>query len=248
MSANYDVVIVGGGIAGLSLASALAGKCSVALVEAEQTLAYHTSARSARQLIPSYGPPAVQELTAPHPRTHRRPGRRPAGTCAHPAQLHADRRRRRRPGTGQRPHAADHPRRGPGTLPGPGPGLLLRCRPGHRLLRLQRAPAARGPPPARRSRRRGHHHRRPGPLGPAPRLRLGTRRRAGRLPGRRCGQRRRRLGRRTCRAQRRREGPAAAVPAHRGDCRRRTSPPGQLPHGGRRRRLLLLPAATATRS
>jgi D-arginine dehydrogenase len=63
MSAHYDVVIVGGGIAGLSLASALAGKCSVALVEAEQTLAYHTSARSARQLIPSYGPPVVQELT-----------------------------------------------------------------------------------------------------------------------------------------------------------------------------------------
>ena len=63
MSANYDVVIVGGGIAGLSLASALAGKCSVALVEAEQTLGYHTSARSARQLIPSYGPPVVRELT-----------------------------------------------------------------------------------------------------------------------------------------------------------------------------------------
>lgn len=63
MSAHYDVVIVGGGIAGLSLASALAGQCSVALIEAEQTLAYHTSARSARQLIPSYGPPVVQELT-----------------------------------------------------------------------------------------------------------------------------------------------------------------------------------------
>jgi glycine/D-amino acid oxidase-like deaminating enzyme len=63
MSANYDVVIVGGGIAGLSLASALAGKCSVALVEAEQSLAYHTSARSARQLIPSYGPAVVQQLT-----------------------------------------------------------------------------------------------------------------------------------------------------------------------------------------
>ena len=63
MSAHYDVVIVGGGIAGLSLASALAGHCSVALIEAEQTLAYHTSARSARQLIPSYGPPVVQELT-----------------------------------------------------------------------------------------------------------------------------------------------------------------------------------------
>ncbi|RKR19553.1 NAD(P)/FAD-dependent oxidoreductase [Arthrobacter oryzae] len=63
MSDTYDVVIVGGGIAGLSLASTLAGQCSVALVEAEQTLAYHTSARSARQLIPSYGPPVVQELT-----------------------------------------------------------------------------------------------------------------------------------------------------------------------------------------
>lgn len=63
MSAKYDVVIVGGGIAGLSLASALAGKCSVALVEAEQSLGYHTSARSARQLIPSYGPPVVRELT-----------------------------------------------------------------------------------------------------------------------------------------------------------------------------------------
>ncbi|OAE01299.1 FAD-dependent oxidoreductase [Arthrobacter sp. OY3WO11] len=63
MAAHYDVLIVGGGIAGLSLASALAGKCSVALVEAEQELAYHTSSRSARQFIPSYGPPVVRELT-----------------------------------------------------------------------------------------------------------------------------------------------------------------------------------------
>ena len=63
MAAHYDVLIVGGGIAGLSLASALAGNCRVALVEAEQELAYHTSSRSARQLIPSFGPPVVQELT-----------------------------------------------------------------------------------------------------------------------------------------------------------------------------------------
>jgi glycine/D-amino acid oxidase-like deaminating enzyme len=63
MTARYDVLIVGGGIAGLSLASALAGSCSVALVEAEQELAYHTSSRSARQLIPSFGPAVVQELT-----------------------------------------------------------------------------------------------------------------------------------------------------------------------------------------
>ncbi|MFW0773590.1 NAD(P)/FAD-dependent oxidoreductase [Paenarthrobacter nitroguajacolicus] len=63
MASNYDVVIVGGGIGGLSLAAALAGKCTVALVEAEQSLAFHTSSRSARQLIPSYGPGVVQELT-----------------------------------------------------------------------------------------------------------------------------------------------------------------------------------------
>ncbi|MEA5454667.1 FAD-dependent oxidoreductase [Sinomonas sp. JGH33] len=60
---DVDVLIVGGGIAGLSLASALAGKCRVALVEAEQSLGYHTSSRSAQQLIPSYGPPPIQELT-----------------------------------------------------------------------------------------------------------------------------------------------------------------------------------------
>ncbi|CAM3077974.1 Hydrogen cyanide synthase subunit HcnC precursor [Arthrobacter ulcerisalmonis] len=63
MAAYVDVLIVGGGIAGLSLAAELAQHCTVALVEAEQELAYHTSSRSARQLIPSYGPPVVQELT-----------------------------------------------------------------------------------------------------------------------------------------------------------------------------------------
>ncbi len=62
MASHYDVLIVGGGIAGLSLASALAGSCSVALVEAEQELAYHSSSRSARQLH-LHGPAVVQELT-----------------------------------------------------------------------------------------------------------------------------------------------------------------------------------------
>ncbi|MBG6180704.1 NAD(P)/FAD-dependent oxidoreductase [Arthrobacter sp. CAN_A1] len=63
MASNADVLIVGGGIAGLSLASHLAGRCTMVLVEAEQDLAYHASSRSARQLIPSYGPPQVQQLT-----------------------------------------------------------------------------------------------------------------------------------------------------------------------------------------
>ena len=64
MALNADVLILGGGIAGLSLASRLAGRCTVVLVEAEQELAYHASSRSAQQLIPSYGPPEVQQLTA----------------------------------------------------------------------------------------------------------------------------------------------------------------------------------------
>ncbi|WP_026553350.1 FAD-dependent oxidoreductase [Arthrobacter sp. H20] len=63
MALNADVLIVGGGIAGLSLASRLAGRCTVVLAEAEQDLAYHASSRSARQLIPSYGPPEVRQLT-----------------------------------------------------------------------------------------------------------------------------------------------------------------------------------------
>ncbi|WP_258059001.1 FAD-binding oxidoreductase [Arthrobacter sp. B1805] len=62
-SMECDVLIIGGGIAGLSLASALAPFSSVVLVEAETTLGYHTSSRSARQLIPSYGPEPVVDLT-----------------------------------------------------------------------------------------------------------------------------------------------------------------------------------------
>jgi len=60
---EIPVLIIGGGIAGLSLASRLAGETGVVLLEAENELGYHTSSRSARQLIPSYGPPVVQDLT-----------------------------------------------------------------------------------------------------------------------------------------------------------------------------------------
>ena len=60
---DIPVLVIGGGIAGLSLASRLAGDTGVVLLEAENQLGYHTSSRSARQLIPSYGPPPVQDLT-----------------------------------------------------------------------------------------------------------------------------------------------------------------------------------------
>jgi len=63
MPLSCDVLIVGGGIAGLSLASVLSARAKVVLAEAEPVLAYHTSSRSARQLVPSYGPAAVRALT-----------------------------------------------------------------------------------------------------------------------------------------------------------------------------------------
>jgi D-arginine dehydrogenase len=60
---DCDVLIIGGGIAGLSLAWRLAPTLSVVVAEAEDSLAFHTSSRSARQMQPSYGPDPIQELT-----------------------------------------------------------------------------------------------------------------------------------------------------------------------------------------
>ncbi|RKQ34203.1 NAD(P)/FAD-dependent oxidoreductase [Kocuria tytonis] len=64
---HHDIVIIGAGIAGLSAASELArlrgtGR-GICVLEAENAVAQHTSARSAQQLIPSYGPEPVLELT-----------------------------------------------------------------------------------------------------------------------------------------------------------------------------------------
>lgn len=58
-----DVVIIGGGIAGVSLAARLAPNASVVLLEAEDVLAHHASGRSAALYEPRYGSPAVVELS-----------------------------------------------------------------------------------------------------------------------------------------------------------------------------------------
>lgn len=58
------MIVIGGGIAGISVARELCQRGQhVTLFEAEDRLAYHTSGRSAEQLILGYGPKAVRELT-----------------------------------------------------------------------------------------------------------------------------------------------------------------------------------------
>jgi D-arginine dehydrogenase len=60
---NADVVVVGGGIAGVSVAAALSARCSVVLVEREPLLAHHSTGRSAAAFLQSYGSREVRRLT-----------------------------------------------------------------------------------------------------------------------------------------------------------------------------------------
>ncbi|WP_411885380.1 NAD(P)/FAD-dependent oxidoreductase [Polaromonas sp. YR568] len=60
---EFDILIVGAGIAGASLAWRLAGQRSVALLEREDQPGYHATGRSAAMFMESYGPPMVRALT-----------------------------------------------------------------------------------------------------------------------------------------------------------------------------------------
>ncbi|MFZ0266053.1 NAD(P)/FAD-dependent oxidoreductase [Caulobacter sp.] len=60
---TFDVIILGGGMAGAALAAHLDPKTRVALVEREPVVGYHTTGRSAAMYIPSYGGAAIAGLT-----------------------------------------------------------------------------------------------------------------------------------------------------------------------------------------
>ena len=57
-----DVIVIGGGIAGVSAAAELAIEATVTLLEAEDALAYHASGRSAAMFLKTYGNTTVRAL------------------------------------------------------------------------------------------------------------------------------------------------------------------------------------------
>lgn len=59
-----NVAVLGGGIAGLSVAAALSNRVPVVVMEKEDMLAMHSSGRSVALYDPTYGPPVMRALTA----------------------------------------------------------------------------------------------------------------------------------------------------------------------------------------
>jgi len=78
---DFDVIVIGAGIAGASAAYFLAGPRRVLVLEAEAQPGYHTTGRSAAVFAPSYGNRDVRALTLASRDFFARP---PAGFADHP--------------------------------------------------------------------------------------------------------------------------------------------------------------------
>jgi D-arginine dehydrogenase len=60
---DFDIAIIGAGMAGATAAAFLSSHKRVVLIEAEEVAGYHTTGRSAAIWIQNYGPPDVRALT-----------------------------------------------------------------------------------------------------------------------------------------------------------------------------------------
>ena len=63
MSDSADVLVIGGGMAGVSVAALLAEERSVIVLEQESGLGWHATGRSAAVLLPTYGNAVLRRLT-----------------------------------------------------------------------------------------------------------------------------------------------------------------------------------------
>src|SRR5580698_1748799 len=63
MDRVFDIVVIGAGMAGASIAAFLSEHCRVALLEAEEAAGYHTTGRSAALWTANYGPSDVRLLS-----------------------------------------------------------------------------------------------------------------------------------------------------------------------------------------
>lgn len=85
---SFDVVVVGGGMAGVSIAYELAQDCRVTVLDMEKTLPFHTTGRSAAMFLESYGNEPVRVLTAAsRPHFARPPGDEPARSLLSPMPM-----------------------------------------------------------------------------------------------------------------------------------------------------------------
>lgn len=64
MNQDFDVIVIGAGIAGASAASAIAADARVLLIEMESRAGFHATGRSAAYFAPAYGNATVRTLTA----------------------------------------------------------------------------------------------------------------------------------------------------------------------------------------
>ena len=61
---NFDIVIIGSGIAGVSVAAELSKEASVCILEKENITSYHSTGRSFAFYLESYGNEIIRKLTS----------------------------------------------------------------------------------------------------------------------------------------------------------------------------------------